>query len=185
MRITGGSSKGRLILSDKGNAIRPTSSKVREAIFNIIGNDLSGMNVLDLFAGTGILGLEALSRGAAFSLFVDNSVNALNLINKNITICGFKESALAVKRNLNKGLPSHDLLSKGNINLVFADPPYRKNLIPGVLEDISLKRIMSSDSICVTESMKEDQVPELSKDLRLIKSKVYGETKISIYAKEK
>lgn len=185
MRITGGSSRGRVLLSDKGNKIRPTSSKVREAVFNIIGNDLSGMNVLDLFAGTGILGLEALSRGAASGLFVDNSVSALNLINKNIAICGFTDFAFTIKKNLKEDLPSHDLLSRGSVDLIFADPPYRKNLIPGVLEAISSREIMSSGSLCVAESMKEDQVPELSGNLRLIKSRAYGETKISIYVKEK
>jgi 16S rRNA (guanine966-N2)-methyltransferase len=185
MRITGGSSKGRLLLSEKGVDIRPTSSKVREAVFNIIGNDLSGMNVLDLFAGTGIMGLEALSRKAAFSLFVDNSDRAIRLINKNIAACGLSDSGFTIKKNLKEDFPSHDLLSKGNIDLVFIDPPYGKNLIPGVLEAVSLKGIMSRDSICVTESMKDDELPELSGDLRLIKSRIYGETKIVLYGKEK
>lgn len=185
MRITGGSSRGRLLLSEKGLDIRPTSSKVREAVFNIIGNDLSGMNVLDLFAGTGIMGLEALSRNADFSLFVDNSGRALRLIKKNIETCGFSDSGFTIKKNLKEDLPSHDLLSRGNIDLIFMDPPYGKDLIPGVLEAISLKGIMSPDSICVTESMKEDELPELSGDLRLIKFRVYGETKIAFYGKGK
>ena len=185
MRITGGNSRGRLLLSEKGLDIRPTSSKVREAVFNIIGNDLSGMNVLDLFAGTGIMGLEALSRNADFSLFVDNSDRALRLINKNIETCGFSGSGFTIKKNLKEDLPSHDLLSRGNIDLIFIDPPYGKNFIPGVLEDISLKGIMSPDSICITESKKKDELPDLSGDLRLIKSRVYGETKIAFYCKGK
>ena len=183
MRITGGISKGRLLLSEKGLDIRPTSSKVREAVFNITGNDLSGMNVLDLFAGTGIMGLEALSRGAALSLFVDNSGRAINLINKNIETCGFSDSGFTIKKNLKEGLPPHDLLSKGNFDLIFIDPPYGKNLIPGVLETVSLKGIMSRDSICIAESMKEDELPELSGDMRLIKTRIYGETKIALYGK--
>ena len=72
MRITGGKAKGRHLSSLKGRSIRPTSDKVREAIFNIIGQDITGLKVLDLFAGTGSLGIEALSRGAVFSLFIDN-----------------------------------------------------------------------------------------------------------------
>ena len=185
MRITGGSSRGRLLLSGKGRDIRPTSSKVREAVFNIVGNDLSGMNVLDLFAGTGIMGLEALSRGAAFSLFVDKSDRAIRLIKKNIETCGFSKSGFILKKNLREDLPPHELLSNGNIDLIFIDPPYGKNLIPGVLKAISLKGIMSPDSICVTESMKEDELPQLSGDLRLTKSRIYGETKIALYSKEK
>lgn len=185
MRITGGNSRGRLLLSEKGLDIRPTSSKVREAVFNIIGNDLSGINVLDLFAGTGIMGLEALSRNANFSLFVDNSVRALRLINKNIETCGFSNSGFTIKKNLKEGLPSHDLIFRGNVDLVFIDPPYGKNLIPGVLEAISLKGIMSSGSICIAESMEKDELPDSSGDLRCFKSRVYGETKITFYSREK
>lgn len=185
MRITGGSSRGRLLLSGKGKEIRPTSSRVREAVFNIIGNDLSGMKVLDLFAGTGIMGLEALSRGASFCLFADNSDRALTLINKNINICGFAGSALTVKNNLKEDLPFHGLLSRGNIDLVFIDPPYGKNLIPGVMEAISRKEIMSSGSIFVAETKKEDELPEKSGNLKLIKTRLYGKTKISIYGREK
>jgi 16S rRNA (guanine966-N2)-methyltransferase len=84
MRITGGEVRGRRLESPKGMAIRPTSDRVREAIFNIIGQDLSGLNVLDLFAGTGSLGIEALSRGALHALFVDNSQKSINLIKKNL-----------------------------------------------------------------------------------------------------
>jgi len=185
MRVTGGSSKGRLLVSIKGQDIRPTSSKVREAVFNIIGNDLSGMNVLDLFAGTGIMGMEALSRGANFTLFIDDSNKAIKLINKNLSICGFDDRGFTFKKDLKEGLPSHNLLFKGNIDLVFIDPPYGKSLIPGVLEEVSLNGIMSSDSIIVTESMKDDVLPKEFGDLKLIKSKVYGETKINMYSKGK
>ena len=83
MKITGGRSRGRLLTSLKGMDIRPTSSKVREAIFNLLGQDMSGIKVLDVFAGTGILGIEALSRGAEEAIFIDKSNQSIKMINKN------------------------------------------------------------------------------------------------------
>ncbi len=82
MRITGGQGKGRLLGSLKGLKIRPSSDRVKEAIFNLIGHDVAGFKVLDLFAGTGSLGLEALSRGASWALFIDNSQQSIKLIKK-------------------------------------------------------------------------------------------------------
>ncbi|MBW2217733.1 MAG: RsmD family RNA methyltransferase, partial [Deltaproteobacteria bacterium] len=102
MRITGGQVKGRIIASPKGMNIRPTSDRVREAIFNLIGQDLSGLKVLDLFAGTGSLGLESLSRGTQHAVFIDNSQQALKLIRKNLVTCGFENSGTVLRRDLKK-----------------------------------------------------------------------------------
>ena len=100
MRITGGQVRGRILASPQGLKIRPTTDRVREAIFNIIGQDLSGLKVLDLFAGTGCLGLEALSRGALSALFIDNSQQAIKLIKKNLALCGYQTSGTVLRRDL-------------------------------------------------------------------------------------
>ena len=112
MRITGGEARGRHLESPKGMAIRPTSDRVREAVFNIIGQDLSGIRVLDLFAGTGSLGIEALSRGASHAFFVDNSQKSIYLIKKNLVLCGYQDSASVVKINLRHGIPRNCRLLK-------------------------------------------------------------------------
>jgi len=181
MRITGGQSKGRLLSTLKGLNIRPSSDKVRETIFNLLGQDVSGMKVLDLFAGTGSLGIEALSRGALSALFIDNSRQAVQLIRKNLTLCGYESSCSVLKRDLIRGLPYGHSLIKNRVDLVFIDPPYGKELIPPILRRLSEKEVLSPSSIVVAESSKNDQLPSIFAKLRLIDTRIYGETKIDIY----
>lgn len=181
MRITGGQLKGRVLGSLKGWNIRPTSSKVRQAVFNIIGNNITGFHIIDIFAGTGIMGIEALSRGGAWALFVDNSNKSLNLINKNLDLCGFGNRGFVIKKDAAEGIPQNDRLKQGSIDLAFIDPPYGKDIIPGVLESVVKSRIMAHGSYIVTESMKNDSLPDRVGDFNLVKTRLYGETKIDIY----
>ncbi|MBN2418657.1 MAG: 16S rRNA (guanine(966)-N(2))-methyltransferase RsmD [Deltaproteobacteria bacterium] len=175
---------GRVIGSLTGRDIRPTSSKVRQAIFNIIGNDISGYCVIDIFAGSGIMGIEALSRGAAWAVFIDNSNRSLSLIKKNLEICGLSSKGYLIKRDITEGLPSHEKIKQGSIDFIFIDPPYGKDIIPGVLESVVKSSIMADDSYIVTESMKHDSLPKNVGDFFLNKTRLYGETKIDIYSKE-
>ena len=184
MRITGGSSRGRVLASVKGLNIRPTSSKVREAIFNILGNDITDKNILDLFAGTGCLGIEALSRGALQAFFIDNSHQSVGLIGKNLIRCGFEGSGFVLKQNILKGIVHAEKLRKGSIGLVFIDPPYGRNIIPPVLKDLLRKGILSSKAIVVCESLDSDELPEIIDQLYLFDVRIYGGTKITIYYKE-
>jgi 16S rRNA (guanine966-N2)-methyltransferase len=184
MRVTGGKSKGRNLASIKGASIRPTSSKVREAIFNLLGQDINGLKVLDLFAGTGILGIEALSRGALRALFVDNSYLAVKIIKKNLKLCELDNSGVVLKKDIMRGLPlEHPFINMG-IDLVFIDPPYGKNLIPCTLEQLNKGEILTSSSIVVTESLRDDKLPIRAGTLHLFDTRVYGETKIDIYRRE-
>ena len=184
MRITGGELNGRILVTVKGRNIRPTSSKVRQAVFNIIGNDISGFHIIDIFAGTGIMGIEALSRGGEWALFFDSSGSSFDLIKKNLEICGLADKGYIIKGDIGKGSIRHNKLKKGNVNLAFIDPPYGKDFIPGVLEDIVKSEIMADDSKIVTESTKYDRLPERVGDFCLVKTRHYGETKIDIYSKE-
>jgi len=184
MRITGGQVKGKILASPKGHNIRPTSDQVREAIFNIIGQDLSKQRVLDLFAGTGSLGLEALSRGAAFALFIDSSQQSINLIRKNLAICGYQRSGVILRRNLRKAIPQNHSQLKGKFDLIFLDPPYRKDFIPLLIEDLRGKDLISSGSRVIAESLKTEALPVYFGNLELTDTRVYGDTKISIYEYE-
>ncbi len=184
MRITGGKLNGRVLGSLSGWNIRPTSSKVRQAVFNIIGNDISGFRIVDFFAGTGIMGIEALSRGGAWALFVDNSNKSMALIKKNLEMCGLSNKGFIIKRDLTEGIPKHDKLKQGIIDLAFVDPPYGKDIIPGVLDSIVESKIMADGSYIVTESMKHDLLPDKTGDFFLVKTRQYGETKIDIYKRE-
>ncbi len=181
MRITGGELRGRKLALLKGDLIRPTSDKVREAIFNLLDQDVRGLTVLDLFAGTGILGIEALSRGARRVLFVDHSHQAVQLIRRNLTLCGYQGAGRVFRADLTKGLPTECHLMKGDIDLVFADPPYRRGFLPPLLEDLLSRNILASPSRVVAEISRKDEVPTNLADLELIKTRIYGDTKVCIF----
>jgi 16S rRNA (guanine966-N2)-methyltransferase len=181
MRITGGQAKGRLLASLRGWKIRPTSDRVREAVFNLIGQDVNGVKVLDLFAGTGCLGIEALSRGAARALFIDNSIQSIKLIKKNLALCGYESSGSVLKGDLSKGLPRKHPLLKKKFDLIFLDPPYEKRMIPPLLGELSDRDILASPAIAVAESFKTETLPEVLGRLQMVSFRTYGETKISIY----
>ena len=184
MRITGGQLKGRLLISPKGLDIRPTSGQVREAIFNIIGQDLHGVKGLDLFAGTGILGLETLSRDASSVVFVDILPQSIKLIRKNLALCEDQDSGVIIRRDLRKGIRRIHILSKQVFDLVFLDPPYGKNFIPQILSELSTMDILSSRSRVTAESSKTEKLPVSFEGLEMADARSYGDTKISVYAYE-
>jgi 16S rRNA (guanine966-N2)-methyltransferase len=181
MRVTGGQVRGRRLASLKGLQIRPSSDLVRQAIFNLIGQDIFGVKVLDLFAGTGSLGIEAISRGAVGALFIDKSIQAIKLINKNLQKCGYEAMGSIMKKDLGRGLPRNSAFIKKRFGLVFMDPPYGKSFIPPLLEELSEIDVLAPSSIVVTESSQIEPLPEASRELQLINRKTYGGTNINIY----
>ncbi len=178
MRITGGSKKGLTLFSPKGKHIRPSSDHIRQVIFNIIGHDLSKKKILDLFSGTGILGIEALSRSAEFACFVDNSSESLSLINRNIEKSGFKNRASIVKRDLTK---RSSFRLKGKFDIVFIDPPYNTSLLKKALEMMPVKDLLSDDAIIVGRTSKRESLPSLINNMELLDMREYGDTKVWIY----
>ena len=129
MRIVGGEFRGRTLAAPQSQTIRPTSDRLRESLFNVLSHayddPVSGAHVLDLFAGTGALGLEALSRGAAFALFVDEGVEASGLVRRNIEALGLTGRTKLFRRDAARLGPAGGM---GPFDLVFADPPYRRGL---------------------------------------------------------
>ena len=129
MRVVGGRLRGRTLAAPKGNAIRPTSDRLRESLFNILihayGDPVGGARVLDLFAGTGALGIEAISRGASFALFVDDGAEARALIRQNVDTLGLGAVTRVFRRHATRLGAAHPVEPFG---LVFLDPPYRKGL---------------------------------------------------------
>ncbi|PKN62983.1 MAG: 16S rRNA (guanine(966)-N(2))-methyltransferase RsmD [Deltaproteobacteria bacterium HGW-Deltaproteobacteria-15] len=181
MRITGGERRGIRLASFKGERIRPTSDRVREAIFDLLGQYTIGLRVLDLFAGTGALGIEALSRGARRVVFVDNSPESLKLIRRNLAMCGYESVSTLLKKDLTRGLPAVGDLGHEGVDLVFADPPYKKGYLLPVLSELSASFFLSSRATIVAEAGKEEHLPDTVGTLSLAKTRVYGDTKISIY----
>jgi 16S rRNA (guanine966-N2)-methyltransferase len=182
MRVTGGRLRGRPLAPLKGVRIRPTADKVKAAIFNLIGQDMEGVKVLDLFAGTGSLGIEALSRGAQWALFVDQAPESLRLIRRNLVVSGCEPLGEVIRKDLSHGLPRRCEMLKGEIDLVFMDPPYGKGHIPPLLRELVSTGILRGRSLVVVESSKEEHLPESSEDLELVKARIYGDTRISIYS---
>jgi 16S rRNA (guanine966-N2)-methyltransferase len=181
MRITGGQARSRPLVSPKGLNIRPTSDPVKEAVFNIIGQDLSGLNVLDLFAGTGSLGLEALSRNALQVVFIDHSKQAINLIKKNLSLSGYLSSARVLRRDLRKGIPwNHPYLNQ-SFDLIFLDPPYGEGLVPLLLKELCRQDHLSPEFRVVAESSIVDNLPVSFGNIEMIDDRQYGKTRISIY----
>jgi 16S rRNA (guanine966-N2)-methyltransferase len=185
MRITGGSLRGRRLAAFKGLDIRPTSDLVREAIFDLLGlPGLAGARVLDLFAGTGSLGIEALSRGASHALFIDHSRKAIELIRKNLKLCGLEDSGFALKKDLAGGaLGRHPLLGEP-FDLVFLDPPYGKGLNLTLLEELQREGLLRPASMVVAQTEKGQDLPQAIGHLKTAKVRTYGATRITLMEKE-
>jgi len=179
MRITGGEHKGRRLIGPNSNSIRPTPQVVREAIFNILSSRLNGAQVLDLFAGTGALGIEALSRGASQCVFVDISERALRLIKKSLANCGLFSKAYLVKWDLRKGIPNS--IKGKKFSIIFLDPPYDSDLATRVLKDPGFFLLLDENSKIVVETRKGAVLPEDLDQFVLQKCKTYGDTQIGIY----
>ena len=152
MRIVGGRFRGRRLAAPRSQAIRPTSDRLREALFNILAHayeaPLAGARVLDLFAGTGALGLEALSRGAAFALFVDHGAEARALIRQNVATLGLGGATRIYRRDATKLGPVHPLAP---FSLAFFDPPYGKGLAERALASARDGGWLAPDALVVVE----------------------------------
>jgi 16S rRNA (guanine966-N2)-methyltransferase len=185
MRITGGRARGRRLASFKGVDIRPTSDLVREAVFDLLGlRDLNEARVLDLYAGTGSLGLEALSRGAAQAVFIDHSWKAIEVIRKNLKLCGMESSGFVLRRDLEEGLPRGHPWLVERFDLVFLDPPYGKGLIPPLLAELQKEGLLRPASVVVAQTEKGQELPQNLGDLTTAKARTYGSTRITILERE-
>jgi 16S rRNA (guanine(966)-N(2))-methyltransferase RsmD len=178
MRIIGGASKGRKLVTPKSLSLRPTSDRVKESIFNILGGEIEGGIVLDLFAGTGNLGIEALSRGAKKVIFVEKGRHALGLILRNLAQFGLEERSEVLPMDANRAIGI--LKQRGKtFDLIFMDPPYEKGLIEKTLMKLSSHQIYHKDSILVVEHHRRELLPSIINGWNLIRQRQMGETVIS------
>jgi 16S rRNA (guanine(966)-N(2))-methyltransferase RsmD len=180
MRITAGSLRGRRLAAGRGKAIRPTSSRVREAIFNLLQDRIDGARVLDLFAGAGALGIEALSRGAISVLFVDSSRTAKKTIEENLKQLEIGEHGQVFCSEVKKTIGA--LSQSGErFQVIFIDPPYGKGMAEDSLQAIAQGSILSQDGIVLVEHDKREQIDDEYGILRLKTSKRYGDTRVSVF----
>jgi 16S rRNA (guanine966-N2)-methyltransferase len=182
LRIIAGDYKGLRLATPKGKSMRPTADRVREAIFNILGYDLSELWVLDLFAGTGAMGLEALSRGAGFVVMVDQHPAAIRLIGRNLAACGNPEHARIYKLDLRRGLQG---LTKQDysFDLVFLDPPYGQGLTQRCLERLGTGKLLNPAATVVSEHAIDEGLISTYGCLHRQTMRVYGTTGVSFYSR--
>jgi len=190
LRIISGTARGRRLFTPpkvKGvSEIRPTADRVREAIFNILTGRFVNGTVLDLFAGTGALGLEALSRGSDRAIFVDFNSAASRLIKKNLEACGFSDRAKLLKRDLLKNLSFlRKIRPVEGFRLIFVDPPYRRKISGKIIKQLGELAILSDDGLLVVEEASEVELPDEAGALRMIDHRVYGDTAIFFYENAK
>ncbi|MDR3089292.1 MAG: 16S rRNA (guanine(966)-N(2))-methyltransferase RsmD [Desulfobulbaceae bacterium] len=183
MRIISGVAGGRRLAAPKADsrAIRPTADRAREALFSILAKRLPDAKVLDLFAGTGALGLEALSRGAARAVFVDCGQEALTLIEENIRHCGFTpEQARVIRRDLRHGLPK-EIIGE-HFDVIFLDPPYDQNLADQTLAILS--RMPIHAALIVAEERHKRRLATRYGQYFLKDRRRYGESAFWFFAPE-
>jgi len=179
MRVIAGGARGRTIRSARGRAMRPTASKVRETLFNLIGPDIEGCRFLDLCAGSGSVGIEALSRGAAAAVLVDNHPTAITLINRNLSDLGMSSRAVVVRRDA-VGALSH-LARRGQVfDEVFLDPPYDSDVASRCLRSRKWLDIMSPLGRIFVEHRSGTVWPPLP-GWRVEDSRKFGETALTVF----
>ena len=169
MRVITGTARGRVLKELEGLETRPTTGKVKESLFSIIQFDIEGRRVLDLFAGTGQLGIEALSRGAAECVFIDRRADAVKLIQENLALC-----RLADRARVRQG----DALP---FDIVFLDPPYASGLLQQALTDIAAFDICRAHGIIIAESAVDTVLPEMPAPYALYREYKYGKIKLTVY----
>lgn len=177
MRVITGSARGRRLKELEGLETRPTTDRVKEGLFSAIQFDIEGRRVLDLFAGTGQLGIECLSRGAAFCDFVDSAPAALNTVRRNLKTCGFEDRAACH----GKDFAAYLTRCREKYGLVFLDPPYASGSLERAMELITTIDIVVEHGIMVCESPADRLLPEVPAPYEKGKEYRYGKIKFTLY----
>ena len=164
MRIISGTARGTKLFTLEGLDTRPTLDRVKEPLFNIINFDLEDAVVLDLFAGSGALGLEAISRGAKKVFLCEKNRNAANIVEKNIEKTKFQDQAILIRNDFEKAISFIEQLNE-KIDVVFIDPPYKTDLIKKSLEKILDSDILNDDFIIIAET---DEPERILKDINIL-----------------
>lgn len=182
MRIVAGEYRSRVIQAVEGESTRPTTDKIKEAIFSRIGPYFDGGNMLDLFGGSGNMSLEAISRGISHSLLCDISIKAITTMRKNMVTLHAEDHCTLWKMDYERALEKARE-EKRTFDLVYLDPPYKKQQIESILCFLEAHNMLNTGCDIVCESLKEDQFPEAIGSLEKVKDVIYGITRITYYRK--
>ncbi|WP_310550037.1 16S rRNA (guanine(966)-N(2))-methyltransferase RsmD [Paenibacillus glufosinatiresistens] len=180
MRVVSGTAKGRPLKSVPGTGTRPTTDKVKEAVFSMIGPYFEGGAALDLFAGTGGLGIEALSRGMERAVFIDMEPRSIETIRANLKATGMTERAEVYRNDAVRALAALEKRGRA-FDLVFLDPPYRMKHGHELMASMDAKGLLAADAVIVLEHESDYEYPETLPGFERIRHSKYGETAISLY----
>lgn len=180
MRITGGALRGRKLITPKSSSIRPMRDQVRSALFSILGELVPRSRFLDLFAGTGSVGLEALSRGASLAVFVDESCEAISIVERNLQELGLTSRAEVLRDDVFRALER--LHRRGErFDLAFIGPPYGQNLAHKTLERLGELSLLDDDAVVVTEVFKKETLEDRYGSLKLVDERGYGDNILKFF----
>lgn len=183
MRVISGKARGLKLNTPKNEDVRPTTDRVKESLFNIINSYVLDSNVLDLFAGTGSLGIECLSRGAKKCIFVDKSKESMAIVKSNIKKARVENESITLNIDFKNAIIS--LGNKGEkFNIIFMDPPYYKNMFIDALSAVDENNLLEEDGIIVVEHDTVDSFPENVGRLYKNRDKKYGKTTLTFYKME-
>ncbi len=181
MRVIAGEFRGRKLDSFEGMDIRPTSDRVKESLFNILSEKVINCSFLDLFGGTGNVGIEALSRGAKQVVFVDSSLKSIKILKSNLDKISKSDSAEVYNTDYDNAIKR---LGQDNrkFDIIFIDPPYNKDMAQNALVHIDRSGILEDDGVIIVEHDSKDIMPEQSGGLLKFREKLYGSTKLTFYS---
>lgn len=179
MRVITGEARGRRLVTLEGEDVRPTTDRVKEGMFNIIQFDLEGASVLDLFAGSGQLGIEALSRGAKHCTFVDSANRSIEVVKQNLKTVGFEKRASVFCGDSKMYIS----LSRDKFDIALLDPPYNKKIIDDVLPSVAEK--MTDYGVIICESALDETLPQSAGEFGIHREYRYGKIKLTAYRKNK
>jgi 16S rRNA (guanine966-N2)-methyltransferase len=180
MRVIAGSHRGRRLSGPQGTVLRPTSDKVREALFSILGTQVSGSRFLDLYAGTGAVGIEALSRGASAVTFVESDPKAVQLLQKNLRTCQLLDRAQICEGQAAAFLERKDWWG-GSYDVLFADPPYAALDELNILIHAWRPGLLSEHAVVIIEQDSRTEMPASIDHAALVRRYVYSDTTLYLY----
>ena len=177
MRVITGTARGRRLRTLEGNDVRPTTDRVKEAVFSVIQFDIEGRRILDLFAGSGQMGIEALSRGAVEAVFVDSSPDSIAVVRENLKTCGLNRAAVVIQGDASAYLAPRT--GRREFDYAFLDPPYGRGILQSLLPAVA--SVIKPGGAIICESPCEEELPETVGEFAIDREYRYGRIKVTFY----
>ena len=181
MRVIAGSYKGRRLQSPTGRDIRPTSDRVREALFSILSPHIHGSRFLDLYAGSGAVGLEALSRGAECVIFVEQNRSSLDLLRDNLRLCHNPPKGIVISSDVQKAMQHSKLMKWSPYNIIFADPPYHNSIAETIVSLLGSQVPLAPGGLVILEHRSQTRIPQQTIHLKRTRQARFGDTTLSFF----